>query len=383
MADIGGASPDLPTADEKAALDGAPTALTALNPVASMADIGGAGMANPMTAGGDLIVGLIVPTLNVALQSSGATATASGTGSFTPDKVNDGNDGTYFDFNAGWLEIDLGVAQHVSGARVKDGASGDHQASVTVSYSTDNSTWYTADVHAMASDDDTWTFAAQTARYWRFTGSGYWGIYTIDIFAAVGTPGSPERLPAGTLGQVVTANPAATNGVDWETPGKLVGYAGAEVGLTWATFGPYTGIVIPIVIPRPGLLLTAEAFVRNSGGPCHLGIGAALYENDGSGKPGQIMGAGQSGPISFADGSSTPTPAQWAQTPLGVWVNAGGTFYLGLCAVSASAYIDLGQNGTGTSWDVTMTSDAWPQVLVDPTNRSDDALNVLLRARLL
>jgi hypothetical protein len=214
------------SSDEVAAITGAASPSGA-NVFATIADVTGGGMTNPMTAGGDLIVGHAAG-MDVALYATGARATKEPSHS-TEDPANDGNDGSSVDMyqEAGviTLRIDLQTAQSVAGARIKQNASGDRVGSCTVQYSTDDATWYTADTHNFyTSNDDTWSFAAQTARYWQFVATAtWWGVYTASLFGA--GAGLPDKLTIGATGAVLVANSAVTDGIGWAN--LVYVYAGA------------------------------------------------------------------------------------------------------------------------------------------------------------
>lgn len=164
------------------------------------------GMANPMAAGGDLIVGGVAT--DWAYGTSAPTLNGGGTYQGALANVNDNNDATYWLGNTGVtggqaLTFDLGTAKSVGGVRLfqATGSYALNATAIVVAYSPDNSTWTSLASHPVSGLDDSWAFAAAVvARYWRLTatnttgGTGWGRVQTICLIDS-STIGAPSRLP--------------------------------------------------------------------------------------------------------------------------------------------------------------------------------------------
>ena len=178
----------------------------------------GAGISNPMTASGDLIVGaggVGSANVNVALGSLGVVATSSTNyyPTTTPDLAIDGSSTTYWLAYNGvanqWIALDLGTAQLVGTVQMLQGApaGNGHADSIRVQTSADGVFWTTvATITTADTDTGTVPITPTSSRYWRFfaVSGGPWGwtVYAVALFTVAA--GAPERLPIGVNTQVLT-----------------------------------------------------------------------------------------------------------------------------------------------------------------------------------
>lgn len=186
-------------------------------------DSGGGDLANPMTDGGDIIYGKPGTTINHALTSGGASASSnSGNWSGNPSNVIDGNDSSQwssssFPVSAIMFIVDLGSVETISRIRFKQGGSGNgftgnYASAIDIQTSPDGSTWSTIQSESgFPSTGGEHTFDLDTptaARYWRLDatagGGNGWTLFTVELLEVPTDLGSPQRLPIGTEGQILT-----------------------------------------------------------------------------------------------------------------------------------------------------------------------------------
>jgi hypothetical protein len=188
------------------------------------------GFDNPMTTGGDMIVGAPASFLaNVALTTLGATATATST-----DVTSDPSKGIDNDNATAWIAgvanthqtytIDLGIARSISHFRLLQNGpnTGFRANNYTIQSSPDNAAWTTRKTMAgQNTSPDSGQVALDTSanvRYWRIdanpTGIDQWTIHALELFSA--DEGAALRLPgANSVGDVLTWT---DEGPDWATP---------------------------------------------------------------------------------------------------------------------------------------------------------------------
>lgn len=182
------------------------------------------------------------------------------------------------------------------------------------------------------------------------------------------------RLGVGTNGQILVANSAATNGINWgswtptPTAGIILPYGGMD-NVNNSTFGTVThqSAFFPIVIPYPGLIVGhIGTYVQTDGSYVQFGIyDAATCTLQGSSTP---INTHNSGSNEFTVTFATPVPLQPGQYFLGV--TADGTSTLMKAAVSdgyglsvptmntvsASPNVFTGTASTGTAGSLQLPS---------------------------
>ena len=190
------------------------------------ASIDGSGMANPMNAQGDMIVGLAADTVNQARPVFGATGSESGHfydgwgGDYHWPKAIDADDATNWSPGptaGNWLRIDLGSSKQITAWRLLQVA-GYAATGFKIQSSTDDSTWVDQAVVVSGVVDSGVTplVYSATARYWRLLGvTGPGGGYAAPWLVAgfelhTGTPpGTAGRVGIGDEADVWTVHEGA------------------------------------------------------------------------------------------------------------------------------------------------------------------------------
>lgn len=218
-----------PTTSMLAVVGGVPS----WQPAPSAESIGA--MVNPMTTGGDVIVGTAGEVINLATLISGGTPYAidAGTAGHAPPIAYDLDDATYYEQTGstpvgGYIAFDLGEAKSVTAWRFVQGPNDiGWLGQLKVQSSTDGATW---------TDRDSWTYGGGaapaeliqtipsgpiTARYWRLLGvAGNTGrgmrAYSFEIRGTEAL-GTPRRLGIGADGTVLTIDPT-THVPVWSAP---------------------------------------------------------------------------------------------------------------------------------------------------------------------
>ena len=303
-----------------------------------LAGSGSSGMTNPMTAGGDLIVGWNPTLVNVATPELGASCTQQGSNAPT---LIDGNPATSIDVdNYGPVIVTLDKAYTVSEVHVYGGAYGDNISSLSVFYSTNGTDWTLVGgiAHTMAAQIDTWTIASTTAQYWKFVPSNkYWGLCSVEVRSADPAPGTPVALPVGDEGDVLTV---ADGSPAW----------GPAVGLVDEgafTYFDMTGASAP---GNPASS-TARIYAKTDG---------RIYSRDSAGTeygPFDAGGGGDAG-AAYSDDFS-------ASTLDGKWTQLGGSLLDVLDTTSTSNQLRMKSNSAGYAvYGVYETAPAGPFVAV-------------------
>jgi hypothetical protein len=203
-------------------------------------------MDNPMTTGGDMIVGNIGDGSQgdfTNLLVDGHTATVTNSGGTGVEAVWDGSDSTYWDagwYQAHWIKFAWDSPQEVVRARFKS-----NLTNTVLESSLDDSTW--VQHYSGASDLATPVAISnpRAARYWRVSYAYEWvpQIHTVELYVDSSYPGQPVRLPIGNAGDVLTV---VSGFPAWQEPvgGAGSGDATSLQGRTLANTAPSEGQAI-------------------------------------------------------------------------------------------------------------------------------------------
>jgi hypothetical protein len=243
-----------------------------------------ASLTNPMTTGGDLIVGSPPGTrTNEALLSKGASATATST-----DAASDANNALDHDDATAWVAgtpnshqtytIDLGEARVITAFRLlQNGPNAGFRANnYTIQSSVDGTSGWTTrkTMTGQATSPDSGQVALDAnanARYWRIdanpTGLDKWTIHTLELFTE--SEGVPQRL---------AGSPVVGYVLKWGADGMP--YWAAEAGGSGGAGGAGGGEALPAYLNLASTVLGATASASTTSGIAWSAAAYGLDDND-------------------------------------------------------------------------------------------------------